>query len=69
MNAVNKMVCPVCKAELLFDVYGLLSGKVYSCPNCSAALSLASESYGVLEDTMKKYESLKRSGGRANEAE
>lgn len=67
MTAVNKIACPVCNTNLVYDVYGLLAGQSYRCPNCSAVLSLANESQGVLADTMEKYEALKQTGGRQNE--
>jgi hypothetical protein len=64
MNTTSTIACPACGNPISFDIYGLLAGKRFCCSHCSAALALSSESYGVVGNTMQKFEALKASAGR-----
>lgn len=57
----QKISCPVpgCGGEIFFDTYQLLQGKQFVCPSCQAAIGLAPESRGVVQEGMEKYESLR----------
>lgn len=71
MNQTNTIACPSCGAQIVYDVYGLLSGKKFICSGCSLAVSLAAESRETVQNAMDKYEKLKESslnGGKENEA-
>ena len=64
MNTTSIIACPACGNPISFDIYGLLAGRKFYCSNCSAALGLSSESYGVVGTTMQKFEALKANAGR-----
>ncbi|HIZ69396.1 MAG TPA: hypothetical protein H9966_05860 [Candidatus Prevotella avicola] len=34
------MACPVCKTQIPFTIGGLLRGERFTCPGCSAVISL-----------------------------
>lgn len=60
MNSINTINCPQCGSKISFDIYELLAGRNFVCSCCNTALSLAKESHDILENTMKKYETLKQ---------
>ena len=64
MNQTNTLTCPVCNNKIYYDVYGLLAGNKYTCPNCSLVISLSSESHSVLSNAMQKYENLRQNSGK-----
>ena len=65
-NLDQKIPCPVCNSTIPFDVNQLLMGVQFTCPNCHAAVGLASESKPVVEKTMQKIEDLRARSARKN---
>lgn len=63
MTNTNTLSCPSCNSPILYDVYGLLAGKKFVCPNCSLVISLAAESKNVVQNAVDKYEQLEKSKG------
>ncbi len=64
MNSISTIACPACSKPISFNIYKLLAGEKFYCTHCSTALSLSSESYAIVGNTMKKFEALKASAGR-----
>jgi transcription initiation factor IIE alpha subunit len=60
INTTSGIPCPVCKTSIPFDIQQLLAGMQFSCPNCSASIGLTPESTPVVEQTMDKFEKLKK---------
>jgi len=56
----QKISCPQCQGTIVFDIYALLQGVQFACPQCGAAISLASESKDKVNDTMEKLNELKQ---------
>jgi transcription initiation factor IIE alpha subunit len=61
INTSSGIPCPVCKTAIPFEIQQLLAGVQFSCPNCFASIGLAPESTPVVEETMTKFEKLKKS--------
>ena len=60
INTDQHIPCPVCNTKIPFDTKQLLLGVQFVCPNCMAAIGLATESKEIVEDTMMKLEDLKQ---------
>jgi len=60
----QKINCPQCQSEILFDIYTLLKGGKFICQNCHAEISLAKESRDKVKDTMDKFEDVKQQAFR-----
>jgi transcription initiation factor IIE alpha subunit len=58
-NSIQYMPCPVCNNSIPFNTKQLLMGVQFVCSNCNAAVGLAPESKGIVEDAMEKLEALK----------
>lgn len=50
--------CPQCKTPIPFTIRGLLRGERFLCPNCSAAISLCTESKSQVQSAMEKLDTL-----------
>lgn len=61
-NLEQRIPCPVCNTTIPFDVNQLLMGVQFGCPNCHAAVGLATESKSLVKTTMEKIEELKAAG-------
>jgi len=55
--------CPVCKAAIPFDTRQLIQGVQFSCPQCSVAVGLATESKGVVRQALDRFDKLRAQGG------
>ena len=44
--------CPVCRTQIPIDLHLLIQGVQFSCPNCQAAIGLASESRSVVSEAI-----------------
>lgn len=64
MNQTNTLSCPSCNSPIYYDVYELLRGQKFTCPNCNLVISLANESHDIVEKAMDKYEKLKFQAGK-----
>lgn len=51
---------PNCGAQIPIDTQQLLQGAQFVCPNCHGSVGLAPESRPVVEETMQKFETLKK---------
>lgn len=60
INSTQNIPCPVCGTAIPFQVELLLGGTKFSCHNCKAAISIANESRPVVEDTMEKFNEMKK---------
>jgi hypothetical protein len=63
INTESSIQCPVCGTKIPFEIKSLLSGISFTCPNpeCNSSIGLAPESTPIVEQTMEKLESLKKS--------
>ncbi|MFI5151481.1 MAG: hypothetical protein ACHQRM_17270 [Bacteroidia bacterium] len=59
INSEQTIPCPTCNTKIPFDTRQLLLGMQFVCPNCMAAIGLATDSKPVVEETMKKFEDVK----------
>lgn len=52
--------CPVCQSSIPFSIDQLLMGIHFACsnPECTASISLASESKPIVEETMEKFKEI-----------
>lgn len=57
----QKILCPICQTEIVFDVYSLLQNAKFTCPNpaCNAQISLSNESKAQVAEAMIRFEKLK----------
>jgi len=69
MTNNQKINCPNCQSEIIFDTYALLQGVRFTCANCQAQIGLCNESKGVVGDAMNKFEQMKRSSMNNNKSE
>lgn len=60
----QKIPCPVCQDKIPFDPASLLQGVGFSCPTCSAVVTIAPESLDLSKSAMKAYQALKLSNGK-----
>jgi transcription initiation factor IIE alpha subunit len=58
----QKIICPNCQTEIVFNVYSLLQGAQFMCPNpeCNAKISLTAESKEQVKEAMTKLDELKK---------
>ena len=61
----TQITCPVCQTPIRIEIYSLLKGVKFSCPNCNATVGLCQTSYTKVETAMTKFEELKVKAGRA----
>lgn len=63
INSDSSIPCPVCGTRIPFEIKSLLLGISFTCPNaeCNSSIGLAPESKPIVEQTMEKLESLKKS--------
>lgn len=55
--------CPLCKTPIPFDTRQLIQGVQFSCPKCSVAVGLATESKDVVKTAMDRFDRLRAQGG------
>ncbi|OEK01339.1 hypothetical protein BFP97_07345 [Roseivirga sp. 4D4] len=60
INLDQSIPCPVCQTKIPFDTKQLLMGVQFSCPNCQAAIGLSDQSKPLVQETMDKFEELKK---------
>lgn len=48
--------CPDCNAPITLEINQLLQGSKFSCINCHASISLATDSKKVLENAVHSYQ-------------
>lgn len=60
----QQIPCPVCNTGIPFDPRQLIAGVQFVCPNCQASIGLAQESKALVEDTLQRFEEMKRSASR-----
>jgi transcription initiation factor IIE alpha subunit len=60
INQDQTIPCPTCQTKISFDTMQLLMGMQFVCHNCHSAIGLAAESKPVVEQTIKKFEEIKR---------
>lgn len=60
MSFQQKIACPSCSAEILFDVTALLQGITFSCDRCGAKIGLSGESQHQVTKSMDQFEKLKK---------
>ena len=60
MNYSQTIPCPACNTKIPFDTRELLKGTQFTCPNCHCLIGLASESRGVVKETMEKFDEMKK---------
>lgn len=58
-DKLQKIDCPICQHPIYFSVNQLLSGHVFKCSTCQAAISLTQESTPQVTKAMEKLEKLK----------
>lgn len=51
--------CPDCGTGILINTKQLLLGNKFSCHNCNISIGLSADSRVIVEDTIKKLETLK----------
>lgn len=52
------MPCPNCKGAIPFNVYALLQGHQFECPNCHCVIAIESNSKPVVEKAIEQYDEL-----------
>lgn len=57
----QKINCPDCDAQVSFDLYKMIAGAPFRCPNCLTAISLAPESIAMAEEARTAFDRLKAS--------
>ncbi|PCK07276.1 MAG: hypothetical protein COA42_15060 [Alteromonadaceae bacterium] len=62
MIGQQKMPCPACGNEIIFDTYMLMAGQAFSCGQCHASIGVATSSVPVVKDAMEKFEQIKAGG-------
>ena len=62
MNDQQFIPCPAadCSGKIPFDPNELLRGVSFVCPKCHASVALASESMEVVQQTINKFEMIKK---------
>ena len=58
--------CPDCGSKIPFDPYALVRGARFKCPQCSVSIGLDPGSQNIVEDTLDKFETLKKNIGKMN---
>lgn len=56
----QKIACPNCKNEIIFDVYALIQGSSFACSQCNAKIQLAGESKETVTESIEEFEKLKQ---------
>lgn len=57
----QKINCPNCSGDIVFDVYSLIEGRAFVCDTCNATIKLSSESKTQVSESIEEFEKLKRS--------
>lgn len=59
---IQKIACPNCKSDIMFDIQQLLSGASIKCTNatCEATIQLSPKSTDTAYKSLDKIDSLKR---------
>ena len=62
MNNEQVIPCPTpnCGGKIHFDTYQLLQGAQFVCPNCNGAVGIAPESRPMVQETMQKFDEMKK---------
>ena len=60
IQPIQYIPCPVCRTQIPIDLHLLIQGVQFSCPNCQAAIGLASESRSVVSEAVDNFEKLKK---------
>jgi predicted RNA-binding Zn-ribbon protein involved in translation (DUF1610 family) len=60
VNQQQAIPCPSCKTSIPFEIHQLLMGMQFVCPNCHAVLGLAPESREIVQETIEKFDEIKR---------
>lgn len=55
---IQYIPCPNCKGQIPVDIYSMLKGEKFICPNCHCTLSLDRSSCSVVENALEQYEKL-----------
>ncbi len=56
--------CPDCGSKIPFDPYALVKGASFMCPRCpSISIGLAPGSREIVENTLNKFEMMKKKAG------
>ncbi|MGF1706816.1 hypothetical protein [Enterovibrio baiacu] len=64
----NKIPCPDCNMSIYFDLNLLLAGQAFSCPRCSASISLHPASQPQLSKAVEGFAELQKLNEKANAA-
>lgn len=59
ISTEQALPCPVCQTKIPFDPYQLIKGFKFSCPSCTAAIGVSSDSLGEVKDSMEKFDKIK----------
>ena len=59
INQEQAIPCPSCNTKIPFDVYQLLAGAKFTCPTCYASIGLPTESKGIVQETIGKFDKVK----------
>ena len=60
MISQQTIPCPSCRTNIPFDTHELLLGVQFVCPNCRAVIGLAPESREKVQETIDKFDEIKR---------
>lgn len=55
----QKISCPNCKNDIVFDIHSLLQGKSFVCVECHAKIQLAEESKELVSNSIMEFDKLK----------
>ena len=55
----QKLSCPNCQNDILFDVHAMLQGKSFVCSCCNAKVQLSGESKGLVSKSITDFNKLK----------
>jgi transcription initiation factor IIE alpha subunit len=56
--------CPTCQTKIPFDPHSLLQGAQFVCSNCQGVIGLATDSKPLVEETMGKFDQMRKSAGQ-----
>jgi hypothetical protein len=59
------ITCPVCQTPIIVDIYALLGGAAFSCPNqnCDVRISLPTEGKALAQSVLQQFEKVNKLPG------
>ncbi len=60
MNTINKIQCPNCGGQILFDPQLLVQGESFYCNTCNASIGISNQSKDQAQKAMNQFNLLKK---------